>query len=116
MVRRVALGRHPERPAPARRERRQVGLGAGHLVEHDARRVEHAPARLGEDERPAAPLEQSHAEPVLDVAELVRECGLREREPTGGGGQRAFFDDGPNEAEVAEVERAEVHEQSESVG
>ncbi len=55
-----------------------------------------------------APLEERDAERPFGVGQLMRQGGLREVEPPGGGGERAFLGDREQELEVAELEAARV--------
>ena len=82
-------------------------FGAGQIVEHAARRRQHALAGRGQRHPPAEPQEQRRGQPRLDVAQLVRERRLRQVQPLGGAGDAAGVGDLGDEGEVADLERGQ---------
>jgi hypothetical protein len=99
-----------ERADPKRLPRRALlAKGRNKLVARGEDRVgmvERDAPRLGQVQRPAAPFEQSLAQPLLELADLRGECGLRQVQPLGRPGQVAFVRHGLEVAQVMVIEVA----------
>ena len=91
-----------ERAALERAQQLRAGL------KHRIGVVERDPPGLGEFEAAPDPFEQEVAHLVFKLLDLNRECGLREIHPLGRLCQATVVGDGPEIAEVVEIEIAHI--------
>ena len=98
----MALNSDVQPPALPGGQAPQLGLGAPHLGQHLARQRQHPATGGGETDRPGAPHDQRHPQPVLQVLELVGQRRLGDVQALGGLHQAAGLVDGLQGGQVAE--------------
>ena len=74
------------------------------VAEHPPRGFEHAAPGRGQHHLPPDPDEERRLEPRLDVAQLVAQGGLGEKEPLGGPGHAAGVGDLGDQPQMADFE------------
>ena len=95
--------RYAQRTAVARDHARYVVADFVDLTENDIGGIQHSLARTGQHHAFLHALKKLDPEFVLDFAQLVAECRLRDEEPLPGCGQGSFDSHGLDESQVAKL-------------
>jgi hypothetical protein len=78
VIPRIALRTEPQHALPVLRHQAQIVFGATDVVENATRGAEHALASRREHHALAKAQEELHCKSGLDVAQLMRQCRLRQ--------------------------------------